>query len=177
MAQYDKPVAFTKYYLAGQTGAVSRDPVNWTVEGSSDGTSWTTLDTRTAQSLPNTYTFANVTAYLYYRINVSANNGNGYLGIGNFTLQDPVAVSPPGPSAQMNIVWDGVRYAKGDSLPTMSVSQARHMRARGYANTAATLVVGKPFKHGGTTYASGAAMPAGLTDPQLRRLIAGRFLI
>ena len=88
-----------------------------------------------------------------------------------------IAPPPSGPSAQMAIIWDGVRYAKGDALPALSVSQLRHMRARGYANTAAVLVVGKPFTHLATHYSRGDAMPAGLTDVQLRRLIAGRYLV
>ena len=79
--------------------------------------------------------------------------------------------------AAVPFVWDKVSYAKGVILPAMSVSQARHARARGYAQNNVTLVVGKPFSSGGSSFAAGASAPAGLTDLQLRRLIAGRFLI
>ena len=79
--------------------------------------------------------------------------------------------------AAVSFTWAGVAYAKGATLPAMSVSQTRHAQRRGYAQASALLVVGKPFTSGGVLQASGAAMPAGLTDSQLRRLIAGRFLI
>ena len=84
---------------------------------------------------------------------------------------------PTGPTAQVSFEWGGVQYAKVDPIPAFRESQMRHLRQRGYANTAATLVVGKPFTHGGTAYARGTAIPTGLTDAQLRRLVAGRYLV
>lgn len=48
--------------------------VNWTVQGSNNGSSWTTLDTHTgydwsAVSGDHTFTIANTTSYRYYRLN------------------------------------------------------------------------------------------------------------
>jgi len=79
--------------------------------------------------------------------------------------------------AAVPFTWAGLIYAKGAALSAMSASQTRHAQRRGYIQANALLVVGKPFTHGATHYSRGDAMPAGLTDPQLRRLIAGRFLI
>jgi hypothetical protein len=84
------------------------DPKDWTFEGSNDGTNWTVLDTQTNQVftttettdnsnpvLPkqiftgnmNEYNFVNTTAYRYYRLNISANNGNPtFLGIQELKL-------------------------------------------------------------------------------------------
>ena len=61
-------------------------PKNWTLLGSNDGESWTTLDTRTnqadtANSDTRTYAIANTTAYMYYRLNITASNGDGVLQI------------------------------------------------------------------------------------------------
>lgn len=59
---------------------LNRSPKSWTFQGSNDGSSWTTLDTQTnvptwsLQEL-RTYPIANTTAYRYYRINVTANQG------------------------------------------------------------------------------------------------------
>lgn len=55
-------------------------PKNWTFEGSNDGIAWSVLDTQVDQStwtagVMVTYTFANITPYSYYRLNISANNG------------------------------------------------------------------------------------------------------
>jgi hypothetical protein len=79
--------------------------------------------------------------------------------------------------AAVPFIWDGTTYAAGDTIPAMSVTQSRHAQRRGYIKSGATLLVGKPFSSGGSAYASGAALPAGLTDIQTRRLVAGRFLI
>jgi hypothetical protein len=54
-----------------------RDPKNWTLQGSNNGTTWTTLNTQTNQTfasrfLKKTYTITNTTSYTYYRLNVSA---------------------------------------------------------------------------------------------------------
>jgi hypothetical protein len=51
-------------------------PGNWTFQGSNDNSTWTTLDTRTAQTIvadatPTGYSFTNSTAYRYYRINIT----------------------------------------------------------------------------------------------------------
>lgn len=69
-------------YTLIATATSSRRPVAWTFEGSNDGSSWTTLDTRSGQTLATTepgtsYTFSNSTSYTYYRINVSAVAGGG----------------------------------------------------------------------------------------------------
>ena len=44
------PVVIRKYALTSANDADGRDPQNWTVQGSNDGTTWTTVDTRTGQS-------------------------------------------------------------------------------------------------------------------------------
>lgn len=58
----------------------------------------------------------------------------------------------------------------------MSVSQARHMKAMGYAQDNALLTVTRAFTHLTSDYAVEAACPSGLTDAQTRRLISGRYL-
>jgi hypothetical protein len=68
-----------------------RTPKTWTFEGSNNGSAWTTLDTQTnwasANSTDNAYfTVSSPGSYLYYQLNVSANNGNGYMGVGNFQV-------------------------------------------------------------------------------------------
>ena len=73
------------------TGNVTdvRKPGRWRFEGSSDGDSWTLLDSRWAETewpsanAYRTYTFANETAYRYYRFTVE-NNCGGADGYGTF---------------------------------------------------------------------------------------------
>jgi hypothetical protein len=68
------------------TDGVTRSPRRFTIEGSNDGLNWTAIDsTYTASDYVPTglglwgdlhSTSANTTAYLYHRINITANNGN-----------------------------------------------------------------------------------------------------
>jgi len=56
-------------------------PLNWQFQGSANGSTWTTLDTQYApadilDSDTRTYTIPNLTAFAYYRLNITANNGD-----------------------------------------------------------------------------------------------------
>jgi hypothetical protein len=83
--------AITAYAITSAPDTPSRDPRSWQLLGSNDGTTWTTLDTETNQSfagrsVTNTYSLSNTTAYRYYRLLITANNGStetqtGGLGI------------------------------------------------------------------------------------------------
>ena len=75
----------------------ARAPKSWTLQGSNDGSSWTTIDTQTnftAWGGGNVFTgfsFSNTTAYSYYRWHVTANGGNSYLGMGGMRLYGPTS--------------------------------------------------------------------------------------
>ena len=45
------PAAVVRYALTSANDAPERDPRDWNLQGSNDGTNWTTLDTRTGQDL------------------------------------------------------------------------------------------------------------------------------
>lgn len=71
----------------------ARCPKAWTVEGSNDGSAWTTLDTRSnisstmwAQWQEKFFTIASPASYSYYRITVTENTGDSYLGVSQFAL-------------------------------------------------------------------------------------------
>ena len=74
------PAIAVKYTITSANDVPARDPGSWTVQGSNDSVSWVTLDTRTNETfetrfLIKTYTFENTTPWLYYRLNITANNG------------------------------------------------------------------------------------------------------
>lgn len=74
------PAIAVKYTLTSANDVPARDPRNWILQASNDGVSWVTLDTRTnesfeTRSLTKVYSFENTTPYLYYRLNITANNG------------------------------------------------------------------------------------------------------
>lgn len=71
--QFPSAVAIGSYAIRSTT---NHQPKTWTFQSSNNGTDWTTLDTQTNLTLTADieypYYMANVTAYTYYRINVSA---------------------------------------------------------------------------------------------------------
>jgi hypothetical protein len=70
----------TSYSITSANDVPARDPSAWQVQGSNDGQTWTTLDTRTGQTFANrfqtnSYVVTTTGAYSRYRLNVTANNG------------------------------------------------------------------------------------------------------
>jgi len=72
-----------RYAITSGNDVPARDPKDWQLQGSNDGSAWTAVDSRTGQaSFPIrqqtiTYDVASPGAYRYYRLNVTANNGDG----------------------------------------------------------------------------------------------------
>jgi hypothetical protein len=65
------------YTLTSANDAPSRDPKDWKIQGSNDGTTWVNLDTRTGETfatrgLTKRYNFTNTTDYKVYRFSVTA---------------------------------------------------------------------------------------------------------
>lgn len=101
-AQLTAAAALTRYAITSRSGFAGRAPNTWTFEGSNDGSTWTTLDTQTGITWSGgdtkSYTFTNTTAYLYYRLNVTANNGDTYLDCTELALgYAPFALTPGRP--------------------------------------------------------------------------------
>lgn len=84
------PAAATSYQITPRNLALAQAPTAWTFEGSMNGSSWTTLDSRSGITWPSgaeqSFSFSNPTAYVYYRLNITANNGDANTTIVNFTL-------------------------------------------------------------------------------------------
>ncbi len=79
------------YTLTSGNDAPSRDPKNWTFTGSNDEVNWVTLDTRTDESFAGRnetkeYTFDSTTPYKYYRMNITANNGDGLFQLSEWRI-------------------------------------------------------------------------------------------
>ena len=75
------PVKVVRYALTSANDSAGRDPRDWTLKGSNDGTTWTTLDTRSGEDFPERfqtreYAFANTVAYRHYRLDITANHGD-----------------------------------------------------------------------------------------------------
>ena len=91
--QQDFPVpgVVNFYTLTSGNDAPDRDLKSWVLAGSNNGTTWTTLDTKTNQSFSNRnetkeYRFTSTTAYNHYRMTITANNGSNLLQVSEWRL-------------------------------------------------------------------------------------------
>jgi len=83
---FGEAAAVNSYKIRMGTNTADRGPAAWTLEGSVDGSSWTSLDAQSGQSgwSANEYrpfVFASATAYRYYRITFTGVVKGNYLGL------------------------------------------------------------------------------------------------
>ncbi|MEH6406221.1 MAG: discoidin domain-containing protein [Leeuwenhoekiella sp.] len=88
---FTEAVIVTKYNFTSGNDAPDRDPVDWTLSGSNDGDTWDVLDTRADQSFSDRnqtreFLVTNDTPYLYYRIDISKNNGSDAMQMSEWRL-------------------------------------------------------------------------------------------
>ena len=91
MWKMDRQFIATYYTLTSANDASGRDPKDWKLEGSNDGTNWTTLDQQSGITFANrferkVFLIDNVTAYSHYRLNVSAYNGSNLFQLAEWGL-------------------------------------------------------------------------------------------
>ncbi|MCE5185117.1 MAG: discoidin domain-containing protein [Planctomycetaceae bacterium] len=93
--QYDfgacKKWVVTRYDLSSANDVPARDPRDWQFQGSNDGTNWVVLDTQTGQSwasryFTKQYSVAVPASYQYYRLNITANNGDDDIQLSEMAL-------------------------------------------------------------------------------------------
>jgi predicted alpha-1,2-mannosidase len=123
-----EPIAVKRYALSSANDAPERDPRDWTLQGSADGQTWTTVDTRAGEVFTNrfqtrTFEAANTAPYLYYKLDITANAGGAQLiqlaevqlsdGSDNPPPQNMRTITGKGPgggyAAKSNAGFTGVR--------------------------------------------------------------------
>ncbi len=114
----------SQYNVTSANDSPDRDPKNWTFQGY-DGSTWTTLDTRTGVYFPNRFQskdfyFSNSTGYQSYRLNITANNGAGdtqlselkmYASLANGTATD-VTSKTTGTITDSTLTNGATRYVR-----------------------------------------------------------------
>lgn len=85
------PAVVSKYTITSGNDAPDRDPVDWELAGSNDGANWDVLDTRVDQTfdgrnITREFMVNNDTAYQYYRLSVTSNNGGSVIQISEWRL-------------------------------------------------------------------------------------------
>ncbi|UIX30175.1 GH92 family glycosyl hydrolase [Streptomyces sp. GQFP] len=107
------PVEVVTYALTSANDHDERNPQDWTLRGSADGTNWTTVDARTGESFSEpfqtkTYDIASPAEYRHFRLEISKNNGGGILQLADVQFskgggadplpQDMLSLVDKGPS-------------------------------------------------------------------------------
>ncbi|WP_286345343.1 GH92 family glycosyl hydrolase [Frondihabitans sucicola] len=96
----DSAQTLAKYSLTSANDSSGRDPVDFTVAGSSDGSTWTTLDTQTGQSFSgrgatDSYSVTKPAAYTTYRLSITKNAGDAITQLADWSLSDGTTTAPP----------------------------------------------------------------------------------
>lgn len=117
----DSGFAANTYYLASADDSPQADPRSWTLTASEDGNTWIVLDTQTEQAFAERQATREFplpesgTAYLFYKLEVQANNG----------------------AANTQIAEWGIRYrANTDSGTSITVTSNRNMPGSGQLSVA-----------------------------------------
>jgi alpha-L-fucosidase 2 len=92
--QYDnrQEVVVTAYSLTSANDVPQRDPKGWTLQGSTDGVNWTTLDVRqpgpafSARLQKLDFSFSNGTAYRYFRFKFQHDTAASHFQVADVTL-------------------------------------------------------------------------------------------
>ena len=76
-------------------GNEKQTPSAWTFQGSNNGGSWTTLDTRNGETgwtpgQKRTYDLTNSTAYRYYRLNITNNDASAYTSVAEMEMLETI---------------------------------------------------------------------------------------
>ncbi|MBQ1018689.1 GH92 family glycosyl hydrolase [Micromonospora sp. D93] len=98
--QLAKPATVVRYSLTAADDAPTRDPRDFVLQGSNDGSTWADLDKRAGEKFSGrfatrTYSFTNTNAYGFYRLNVTANSGDSLVQLADWNISDGSDVRPP----------------------------------------------------------------------------------
>ncbi|MFI5935139.1 GH92 family glycosyl hydrolase [Actinoplanes sp. NPDC051494] len=113
----DAPLTVDTYALTSANDVPERDPRDWQLLGSTDGSTWTPVDTRSGESFAlrgqtRQYPVSDPRPYTYYRLNVTSNGGADIVQLGELELADPT-VPTPVPDGDPHVGWMRDRYRDG----------------------------------------------------------------
>ncbi|MBN1409230.1 MAG: family 78 glycoside hydrolase catalytic domain [Spirochaetales bacterium] len=117
----------TGYTITSANDYAERDPLAWTFQGSTNGSTWTTLDSRSGEDFPDrfqlkSYTFANTASFNYYRLNMTNNSGT-ILQLAEweiFGTAGTVNTPTPSPTSTVTAASTVTQAATATSTPTPS---------------------------------------------------------
>ncbi|WP_027929750.1 GH92 family glycosyl hydrolase [Amycolatopsis thermoflava] len=101
--EFAEPVAITRYGLTSAHDAPERDPRDWTLQGSDDGATWTTVDSQSGQTFGDRFEsrefrLAATATHRFYRLDITANGGADIVQLAELLLADDQPAPPPLPA-------------------------------------------------------------------------------
>lgn len=93
-----QPERVNAYTITPNAAQPNRAPRTWELQGSHDDTNWKTLDTRTNETIwtgQRDYQFENLEAFRYYRLYMTANNGDALYQIQEVEFLALTSPTPP----------------------------------------------------------------------------------
>ena len=101
-AQYtlDEPAEVVRYALTSANDAPERDPRDWSLQGSADGVTWTTVDTRAGETFTErfrtrTFDVADPAAFRLWRLSVTGHPSGDLTQLADWELSDGDTTPPP----------------------------------------------------------------------------------
>ncbi|WP_432011741.1 GH92 family glycosyl hydrolase [Streptomyces cucumeris] len=100
--EVSEPVKAVRYALTSANDAPGRDPKDWTLKGSADGSHWTALDSREGESFSSRrqtreFGFDNSTGYRHFRLEITRNAGDDLVQLAEVQLA-VAGGAPPAPA-------------------------------------------------------------------------------
>ncbi|MET0133333.1 MAG: ThuA domain-containing protein [Kibdelosporangium sp.] len=103
------PTVIKSYALTSGNDFAGRDPRDWKLQGSANGTTWTDLDTRTGYVFPDRrvtvkFDVAAPQSFQYYKLDITANSGEPLIQLADLRLYANDGAPPPPPSVNQSVV-------------------------------------------------------------------------
>lgn len=92
--KFTQKILIAKYVIYPQVNSLTRAPRSWTLEGSDDGSTWETLDSRVdiagwVNNVGKEFTIQTPKLKQYYRLNITANSGDAsYLSLNELEMYE-----------------------------------------------------------------------------------------
>ena len=100
--EYGSPTQFTTYTVTSANDEPSRDPRDWNIAGSNNGSTWTPIGGETGQSFAErfqtkSYSLPAAGSFRYFKFEITANNGASGTQLADWTPAVTAGPDTPGP--------------------------------------------------------------------------------
>ncbi|WP_265521697.1 GH92 family glycosyl hydrolase [Oerskovia flava] len=135
--EFSEPVTVSAYSLSSANDAAPRDPAAWQLQGSVDGSTWTTVDERSGEAFEGrlqTRVFELdepvETAYTHYRLTITANVSGSILQLGDWDLSADLDAEPVA-SPMVTTVGSGPASVSWTNKTNVGLTGVRSLRYAG----------------------------------------------